>query len=94
VIKSYLWYLIGTPVGFVFGGVIGFLISSLGVSRMVILGSVFVFSSLSVILGAHLRKPAQKNLYEKLRPILGGLGGLIFTLLGLAIGWGLSSIIG
>lgn len=93
VVKSYLWMLIGTPVGFVLGALIGAVITVFGFSPKIILFVVFITSAASVLIGAHIRKNAHKNIYEKIRPALGGLGGLVFALLGMGIGFGLSALI-
>jgi hypothetical protein len=35
---------------------------------------------------------ARRNLWEKLRPLLGAMGGLGFSILGALIGWGLQAV--
>ena len=93
VIKSYLWLLVGTPIGFIIGAVVGILLSVLGLGPTIILFVVFLFSSFSVFIGGHIRKPRQKNIYEKIRPLLGGIGGFIFSLIGVGIGLGLAALV-
>ena len=93
IVKSYLWLLIGTPIGFVVGALLGLLVSVIGIGPKSILFIVFISSALAVFIGARVRKQYQKNIYEKIRPVLGGLGGLLFALLGMGIGLGLSAAI-
>ncbi len=93
VFKSYLWLLVGTPIGFVIGAVIGILLSLFGFGPKIILIIVFVFSSLSVYIGGQFKNSKQKNRYEKFRPYLGGAGGLVFSLIGMGIGLGLSALV-
>ncbi len=93
VYKSYLWLLVGTPIGFVIGAAIGILLSLIGIRQEFILVTIFVFSCLAVFIGGQFRSLNYKNRYEKFRPYLGGLGGFVFSLIGMGIGLGLAALV-
>jgi hypothetical protein len=91
--KNFYIVLISAPAGAILGLIIG-AIFWLFISPKIV---VFIVTSLAIvgaILGGKGKRPFRsRNLWEKLRPFLGGLGGLAFGVIGMLLGWGISAAI-
>ncbi|MCJ7625343.1 MAG: hypothetical protein MUO76_17735 [Anaerolineaceae bacterium] len=85
---SYLT-LLSAPLGLVIGTVIGIFLSAIGLGPRVFVFSTTIFAVLAAVVGGRGIPYPHRNWYEKARPLLGGLGGLIFGILGMLIGLGL-----
>jgi hypothetical protein len=88
-IKYSLLIWVMTPGGFVLGAAIGAALWALGVGTPVFAVTTGLCAIILSLLGAYRIPYRIRNFYEKIRPVLGGLGGLLFGLLGMAIGLGL-----
>ena len=91
--KNFYITLISAPGGAMIGLVMGAIFWVTGSSKIYP-----VIAALFAILGAMIggRRQAaftRRNWWEKLRPFFGALGGLVFGLLGSALGWGILSTI-
>jgi hypothetical protein len=91
--KHFYITLISAPAGALMGLGLGAVFWVLGNPKIfpLIVGLFSIFGA--VIGGRRRRSFSHINWWEKLRPFLGGLGGLAFSALGAALGWGISSTI-
>ena len=85
---SYL-ALFSSPVGMVIGAVLGAVLYFMGAGMKVFVFTTGFFAVLAAFIGGRKSPFAQRNLYERLRPLIGAAGGLAFGLLGMLIGVGL-----
>ena len=91
-IKAAYFTMLMAPAGMVLGAVFGLLLWAVGLPRLVVLPMI----ALAVIggwLGGRRVPFRRRNTWEKIRPLLGMLGGLGFGLIGTLIGWGLQSVV-
>jgi hypothetical protein len=80
------------PAGMVIGAVLGLVLWAVGLSQAVAVPMILL-AVLGGAVGGRRVAYARRNLWEKLRPFLGALGGLGFGILGTLIGWGLQSVV-
>jgi len=92
IIYSLLIWLM-TPGGFVLGAAMGIALWALGAGMPVFAITTGLCSIGASLIGAYRIPFRIRNLYEKLRPILGGLGGLLFGLWGMGVGVGLRAAV-
>jgi F0F1-type ATP synthase assembly protein I len=90
--KPYLFMLLSFPMGFLIGTLIGIILWTIGLGTEQFVFVVFVFSSGVVVLGSTNAFKYDRSFYQKVRPFLGGICGLIFSLIGLLIGTGLTRL--
>jgi hypothetical protein len=91
--KNFYIALISAPGGAMIGLLVGAIFWVIGNPKIFPL-IVTLFSILGAVIGGR-RKPtfSRRNWWEKLRPFFGALGGLVFSALGAALGWGILSTI-
>jgi hypothetical protein len=87
-IKNYYITLASAPIGTLLGAVISCGGYFLGLRGIWILIITAVCAILASVIGGVRLPYTQRNWWEKLRPFLGALGGLLFGLLGMSIGMG------
>ena len=91
--KNFYIVLISAPAGAIIGLIIG-AIFWLFISPKIMVFIVVILSIVGAILGGKYKQPfRRRNLWEKIRPFLGGLGGLAFGVIGMLVGWGVSAAI-
>ena len=91
--KNFYITLISAPVGALLGLGVGAIFWAAGISKILPL-IITLFSILGAVIGGK-PQPAftRRNWWEKLRPVFGGLGGLVFGILGTLLGYGIWSTI-
>ena len=88
--KQFYGVLISAPVGLLLGLGLGALVWVLGGAPQVMVYSGLVFAVVGASVGGGRGLPfSRRNCWEKSRPLLGALGGLMFGILGTLLGWGL-----
>jgi len=91
--KNFYITLVSAPGGAISGLLVGSIFWVFGNPKIFPV-IVILFSVFGAIFGGRPKLVfARRNWWEKLRPFLGGLGGLIFAALGSALGWGILSAI-
>lgn len=91
--KSYLFTLLGAPLGFVGGALIGGVLWAGGLGPGPMVFTTALGASAASWLGSRRFPFKHRNTWEKIRPLLGAAGGLGFGLLGAVIGSGLHALI-
>jgi hypothetical protein len=90
--KYYYWVLISAPIGALLGLGFSVIFWLVGLEWL----PVFVVTAMAcVAAGFRSRPPSlrRKNFWESARPLLGAFGGLLFSLIGVGIGWGMIELI-
>ena len=91
--KNFYITLVSAPGGSMIGLLVGAISWVIGIPKTYPL-IVTLFAFLGAVVGGRRRTAfAHRNWWEKLRPFLGALGGLAFSALGSALGWGILSTI-
>ncbi len=85
-IKNYYLVLLSAPLGFILGTTIGGMLWAVGIGPKVLVFTTVSLASIFALLGSRKYPYAMRNKWEKSRPYLGGLGGLVFALLGTLVG--------
>lgn len=90
--KQFFIVLISAPTGLLLGLGLGALTWALGSEPQVMVYTGLIFAVIGAILGGRRSLPFhQRNCWEKARPLLGTLGGLIFGAMGTLLGWGINT---
>ena len=92
-VKRYLFLLLSAPLGVLIGAAFCVLLFIFGIEARWMVIVLSIVTILSAVIGGRRVRFQRKNLWEKARPFLGGLGGLGFGLLGMAIGLGLQAAV-
>lgn len=93
VVKHYLLVAISAPLGALLGAGVWGLAWALGAGPG---GMVYAASLGAIVLawvGGRRILPGKQNIWERLRPFLGALGGVLFALLGVGLGLGLRAAV-
>ena len=91
--KNFYIVLISAPAGAIIGLIIGGIFWLL-ISPKIMVFVVVTLATLGAVLGGKFKQPFnRRKLWEKIRPFLGGLGGLAFGVIGMLVGWGISAAI-
>jgi hypothetical protein len=91
--KSYLFTLLGAPLGFVGGALIGGVLWAGGLGPGLLVFTTALGASTAAWLGSRWIPFQYRSTWEKFRPLVGAAGGLGFGLLGAAAGSGLHVLI-
>lgn len=91
VAKNFWLTLLGAPGGAVAGAGVGLVLWAVGLGPGALFGAAWAGAEVGALLGRY-RSYDRRNLWERLRPVLGVLGGLFFGLLGVALGAGLVQV--
>jgi hypothetical protein len=93
-IKNSYLAMFSAPIGLVIGAVVAAIIYLLlGAGMWVFVVTTSLFASLAAVLGGNRIRYQHRNLYEKLRPLIGAAGGLAFGILGMLAGAGLHAAV-
>jgi hypothetical protein len=91
-VKSWYLTLASAPLGLLLGAGLGVLLYFLGMGRGWLIFPVAGGAILAANLGGRGQRYALRNPWEKLRPFLGAIGGLLFGALGLSVGLALTAV--
>jgi hypothetical protein len=88
-IKMYYFTILGAPVGLAAGATLEGILWAAGLNPQAMLPVMTVLSILAAVMGGSNLAYARRNTWEKLRPFLGAVGGLLFGAFGALVGVGL-----
>ena len=92
-IKIYYFTIISAPAGIIAGAVFCVLLWVLGAPPSLDVFVLTLFTSLAAYIGGSRSPYRHRNWWEKIRPLLGAIGGLISGLLGMGIGVGIQAAV-
>ncbi|MBE0696141.1 MAG: hypothetical protein IH586_04390, partial [Anaerolineaceae bacterium] len=85
--------LLGAPVGFVVGALVGLLLWVVGLGKGVLVFPMILFAAAAALVGGRRVPFQQRRTWQKIRPFVGALAGLALGLAGMLIGWGLRAAV-